>query len=72
MATEVVRDITEWVNFTVQGREAHEGSKMYPEVISRTTEVPWVKHFVAQEAALMVTKRSAQGSRASVEVTRGE
>ena len=35
-------------------------------------EVPWVNHFVAQEAALMVTKRSAQGSRASIEVTRGE
>ena len=49
-------DITEGVNFTARGREAHEGSKIYPEVISRTTEVPWVNHFVAQEAALVVTK----------------
>ena len=72
MATEAVRDITEGVNFTARGREAHEGSKIYPEVISRTAEVPWVNHFVAQEAALMVTIRSAQGSRASMEVTRGE
>ena len=59
MATEVVRDVTE-------------GGKINPEVISRTAEVPWVNHFVAQEALLMVTKQSAQGSRASIEVTRGE
>ena len=30
MATEAVRDITEGVNFTARGREAHEGSKIYP------------------------------------------
>ena len=71
MATEAVRDITEGVNFTARGSEAHEGSKITPEVISHTTEVPWVNHFVAQEAALMVTIRSAQGSRASIEVTKG-
>ena len=45
--TSAVRDITEGVNFTARGREAHEGSKIYPEVISRTAEVPWVNHFVA-------------------------
>ena len=28
MATEAVRDITEGVNFTARGREAHEGSKI--------------------------------------------
>ena len=71
MATEAVRNITEGINFTARGREAHEGSKIYPEVTSRTAEVPWVNHFVAQEAALMVIIRSAQGSRASMEVTRG-
>ena len=32
MATEAVRDITEGVNFTVRGRKAHEGSKIYHEV----------------------------------------
>ena len=30
MATEAVRDITEGVNFTARGREAHEGSKINP------------------------------------------
>ena len=30
MATEAVRDITEGVNFTARGREAHEGSKLNP------------------------------------------
>ena len=30
MATEVVHDITEGVNFTAQRREAHKGSKINP------------------------------------------
>ena len=30
MATEAVRDITEGVNLTARGREAHEGSKINP------------------------------------------
>ena len=30
MATEAVRDITEGVNFTARGREAHGGSKINP------------------------------------------
>ena len=37
MVTEAVCDITE-------------GGKITPKVISRTAEVPWVNHFVAQEA----------------------
>ena len=36
MATEAIRDITEGFNFTARGREAHEGSKINPKVISRT------------------------------------
>ena len=30
MATEAVRDITEGVDFTARGREAHEGGKINP------------------------------------------
>ena len=42
MATETVHDITEGINFTARGREAHEGG-----AISQTAKVPWVNHFVA-------------------------
>ena len=49
MATQAVCDITEGVNFTARGHEAHEGIKLTP-VISRTAEVLWVNHFVAQGA----------------------
>ena len=43
MANEAVCDIT-------QGGLLPEGGKLTPGVISRSAEVPWVNHFVAQEA----------------------
>ena len=50
----------------------HKGGKNNPKVI---LQVPCVDHFIAQEAreyCSYVTKPSAQGSKASIEVTRGE